>query len=168
LFQFGVLVPAAALIVYDDDRPLRRLLCHEFAHCFWLIEKALGTPANGEAQVDEITHVRESGADDFAIQLAKDRSELAEPKDWFGDWDVENFLYEEVDSVSNELLGRRWKSRGLPMRAPDIEFAFAGELACPQEVLDRIEAGSAHDLTMHVSTDPHPGRTPRRVDADQK
>src|SRR5436190_166993 len=39
VYQWGAVVAASTLIAVDDDALLRRILCHEFAHCFWFIAR---------------------------------------------------------------------------------------------------------------------------------
>jgi hypothetical protein len=140
--QWGVLMPASTLLVVDDQDLLRRILCHEFAHCFWRIGRIIQAEANGKSEIkDAIYNANLKEQYDEIERIDKDH--LVDPKNWFGGWDVSHFLQYEGASDAPELdeptdrFFREWASAGLPLKTPSLEFEYKGVLAIPDEVVDR-------------------------------
>jgi hypothetical protein len=53
-FHLGVQLPAATLVA-SDDLFLRRVLCHEFGHVFWLTTEILHALDKGKTEYTEVT-----------------------------------------------------------------------------------------------------------------
>lgn len=133
--QWGVLMPASTLFVMDDQNLLRRILCHEFAHCLWSIGRVLRAIANGEARIED----PEIG---FEEVVRSDKDKLVNPIQWFGDWDVDHFLRYESASDLPELdeptrrFFEEWVSAGLPVKTPSPGFKVEC-IAYPTDIAER-------------------------------
>ena len=117
--EWCVEVPVATPLMVTDDDVLRRILCHEFAHCFWYIVKAV---KEGECDTEGVP----------------DEDTLADPKDWFGGRDAES-LMKWGDSSLHEFTQRladRWVLKGLPTE--DCVTSMTGSYTI--QLPDQIEA----------------------------
>jgi hypothetical protein len=135
LYQWGTVVPASTLVIVDDDTVLRRILCHEFAHCFWYITRILRERKNGE-WISIESGKGQTTTDLLNDQLAKDKKELVDPVQWFGEWDAEHFLPEGGEPLANatKLFAQRWILPGLPITSPSMKLYFKGTLEIPDEI----------------------------------
>jgi hypothetical protein len=140
--QWGVLMPASTLLVIGDPILLRRILCHEFAHCFWWIGRILEAEANGETHIED----PEIGSEET---VSRDKDQLANPAHWLGPWDVEHFLQYESASDLPELdepterFFQEWVSVGLRVKIPLLGFS-AERIVYQTEIAERwrkIKAG---------------------------
>lgn len=124
-WQLGVIIPASTLIVIDDDVLLRRLLCHEFAHCFWLAEQAF----------------REESKT-FTIEIDgkhPDWHELVNPRYWFGEWDVKHFLVSETALVkAAKNFKERWVKQKLPTKEGGGKWEASGTFGFPDKIVAHI------------------------------
>ena len=120
--QWGAIFPASTLFVVTDDALLRRLLCHEFAHCFWFIAQALTdlTAHDSRWKSDHDLPPEEL----LAKQIARDRDELIDPAAWFGEWDARNFLvdtdHHDYVAPTQDIL-EKWVGAGFPIRKANFE-----------------------------------------------
>ena len=124
-WEIGVQLTAPAA-VHHDSTLIRSILVHEFAHCFFLMEKCVRD--GGESRDSH------NAFDDSA-----DRERLADPRDWFGAEDVKRFLYQD-DPAAEELEQNFMDLAGLlPLVDPDLRYRVNGALHYPTDVRDRIE-----------------------------
>ena len=129
-FEFSVITTAATLTVIQDDTILRRILCHEFSHCFWHICRIFGSEdeKTGTGGPEIIT----------SEKLPKSISEFSDidtqrhvnPEDWFGQWDAEHFTYTE-DKVFNDSTNKiesSWLDLGLPYKTLNPQLGPQGTI----------------------------------------
>ena len=123
-WEIGVQLPASTAVHYDPTL-IRSILVHEFAHCFFLMQKCV---RDGESRDSHNVF------DDSA-----DRARMADPRDWFGAEDVERFCYHD-DPALDELEQNSMDLAGLlPLVDPDLRYSVKGTLHYPTDVRDRIE-----------------------------
>lgn len=139
-FQYGVIVPVSTLVIVDDDKLLRRLLCHEFAHCFWNIVQVIREVKNGEYKRIGI----DNGASNQELverQLIRDKEQLIDPALWFGEGDAKEFMPESNNQLSKYTLKyiKHWINAGLPTQELDMRLKFDGELGIPDEIIEHIK-----------------------------
>lgn len=82
-YQIGVQLSLHAA-AHKDDALLRAILVHEFRHAFFYIDQAL---SETESRVPSPQVEIDIYNDD------DDRSVMADPKDWFGEEDVQTLIY---------------------------------------------------------------------------
>ncbi|MBI2907106.1 MAG: hypothetical protein HYX92_05560 [Chloroflexi bacterium] len=140
--EWGVMLPVGTLLVVDD-KMLRRILCHEFAHCFWCIAERIHAMGEGvfafrdDKGIDELRAMAPEDVADY--QQAKDKAELIDPALWFGDADTMAFLSELPWDATEERKSRdTWRRMKVPTRVPDLTIHFEGTLQYPQPIVDRI------------------------------
>jgi hypothetical protein len=118
-------MPASTLLAVKDDRILRRILCHEYGHCFWYIERLV----DREHTIHDRACNRLSLAEKIAYQQAKDAHQHADPFKWFGQADAEEFMLTEdssLDEASN-CFAKEWRDTGLPLRLVNMCMDVEGE-----------------------------------------
>jgi hypothetical protein len=125
-WEIGVQLPASTA-VHRDPTLIRSILVHEFAHCFFLLEKCVrgaGEFLDGHNSFDD----------------SADRARLADPGDWFGAEDVKRFSYQD-DQALDELEQNFMDLAGLlPLVDPDLRYSVVnGTFPYPTDVSDRIE-----------------------------
>ena len=134
--RWGVKIPVSNLVVINNDSILRRVLCHEFAHCFYMIIQTIQKPQSCDSQEES------SNFDAFERQLLKDSEELIEPGDWFGEWDAEHFTPESGDDPMLKGITikfqEHWRNKGLPIKELDMRFEADGTLLVPDEIIEHI------------------------------
>jgi len=137
--QLGVIVPGSTLVFIDDDNLLRRIICHEFAHCFWYIRKVIEKLDAGESKFVNAPLVSEP-LERFNRQVQKDKDELVNPNDFFGKWDTENFLYgsDPALDAATEALSEHWIIKGLPTKTPLLKFDVSGKFGFCSEIKEHI------------------------------
>lgn len=142
--QFGIELPASDIIVVEEISLLRKILVHEFNHCFALYTLIIQQMESGNDQLI---------LSDPSLQKAESWEEMAkadnqfhvEPRNWFGEDDAREFLWydspeEGVTGLSevSKKFDERWAQRGLPTKTPDLSFS-ASEISIPQPIVDRIK-----------------------------
>lgn len=135
---FTAVLPVATLIVADDTT-LRRVLCHEFSHCFWHVSVALKAAWKGKKRLSTAGE-GESKEEIFAHAVENDIDKLVNPAEWFGKWDTEHFLVEGDDTTLTEMSKQLIKQGilpGLPTKNPVSRFSIAG-VAVAIEVMEHI------------------------------
>jgi hypothetical protein len=122
-FRWGTVLPAPTPLVTVSDELLRRILGHEFAHCFWWNARILRAMQEGRVAIHD--HPDSSEAEAVTNALAEDREQLIDPSEWFGAWDTSHFIAEygnpELDEPTRRFL-EEWVGRGLPVRRTDLRF----------------------------------------------
>lgn len=135
----GVLMPASTLVGVDDESLLRRILCHEFSHCFWYVQTIL---QEKEASVNTVPASKQQ---QWTEVISEDKDSLARPETWLGKWDADHFLYYGDEKGHRDLdqstakVARKWISIRLPTKVPDLKFSIDGEVVIPEEIVDRIK-----------------------------
>ncbi len=126
-YWFGVELPAPTVIFPDDDT-LRRILVHEFAHCFFYLRRAI------ESTGGEIRFERDP------YDERDDRAFLADPDDWFGERDVREFTvqHDEILEKSHALFDKRWVDGGLPVETPEPQFRI-DQFGVPDPVAEHVQ-----------------------------
>ncbi len=141
-YLFGVQIPAATLF-FVDDILLRRILVHEFTHCFWYYEQIMLGLARGEMVLDNSP--AQFTEKDVAKMSEDDIDALmrADPFDWFSDQDAVQFLDYDHDTLDPSTLEfhTNWVDKGLPTEIPDLKIDFHEKLGIPDDVIKHI-----HDL----------------------
>ena len=139
--QWGVLLPASTLLVFDDDAELRRVLCHEFAHCLWYNSRIVEEAKEGRTFMVDPPPVLAPGEDEFEWQAARDAEQLVDPSLWFGRWDTEHFLVRcGAGEESTDRLNELWIQPGFPTRTPKLHYKTKGQIEIPDEIADRVLA----------------------------
>jgi hypothetical protein len=138
-FQWGVIVPASTIVIVDEDDILRRIVCHEFAHCLWHIAKIIREMKDGEWRSIESSD-KLSDKEVYDEQLKRDKDQLVNPVHWFGEWDVKHFLPEGrgVLDEATDLFADRWYKLGLPIETPSLRYDFEGKMWFPDEIVEHI------------------------------
>jgi hypothetical protein len=138
---WAVIIPASTPVIVDNDIMLRRLICHEFAHCFWYITKAIREQKKGVFELHE--HLGESSLPDIIDRIVDiDKERLVEPADWFGEWDVKHFLPEGEQALNRptNLFRDHWLKKRLPTRPPILEYSDEGTMAIEDEIVKHIRS----------------------------
>jgi hypothetical protein len=136
----GVVQPCAKLpaqSIVCDEGVIRRLLVHEFAHCFDHAD------AGGEGPVPL------PQPDDPFDDHEHDESMLADPAQWFGEEDVRDFVRwnsEVAESIHRRLFELRLHAC-LPAVTPPMRIDGDVRLEFPQAVAERIRAARAQRAT---------------------
>jgi len=96
---FGCTLPAQTATL-EDEGILRRVMVHEFCHCFWwLLEDVKAMDAN-------VTTIDTSGLDQTSD--SDDRFQMVDPGDWFGVEDANRMIYDdspETQRIRDNLNG---------------------------------------------------------------
>jgi hypothetical protein len=129
-FETVVRLPLPTLIV-AEKKLLRRILVHEFAHCFWFVVKALEGP---------VDFTPPEGVDAFDFGHATDDEYLINPLGWFGMRDVMRFqlTHQELDPATARYKSD-WIDRGLPIEVPGIHLKIDGTVGIPDDIMSRIK-----------------------------
>jgi hypothetical protein len=136
--EWGVELPAPTVLFVGADDVLRRILCHEFAHCFWYITEIVRRMAEGTT---ELTTTYD-GAIGSERQEQSDKELLADPTGWFGKRDVEQFMGDYDNpclAASTNAIVTQWIGRDRPTICPDLRFAVS-EIAIRPDHLSRAES----------------------------
>jgi len=130
--HFAARLPAQTATI-ADEHILRRVLVHEFTHCFYYMEYAVLFGPDSESNLE---------GDQWSD--ADDRKAMVDPTQWFGQADVDEFLYheglnydEKISSNLVELVGK------LPTGTPPGRFKISS-LAVPDDVHAHILACRAY------------------------
>jgi hypothetical protein len=122
-YEWAAELPAPTALYVEDD-VLRRILCHEYAHCFWYITECIRLREQG---VTELTTAYDGGVGTES-QEQSDKASLADPADWFGKTDAEQFMgdYNEPRLMATtDIIAERWVKSGRPTIYPDLRFAIS-------------------------------------------
>jgi len=127
--EIGVLMPVTTPVFVEDDILLRRILVHEFSHCFYLIEQVLLTIASGKTVFSVDVPDLDAQERIEYIMNAEKRTRV-NPYEWFSKEDAEQFLEsnELVFDPSAEAFCRHWANEGLPICAPDLGTHTKGNI----------------------------------------
>ena len=123
-------MPVTTPIFVEDDILLRRILVHEFSHCFYLIELVLLTIASGKTLLsDEVPDLDAQERIGYMLN-GEEKHTRANPHAWFSKEDAEQFL--ETDQLvldpSAEAFYLHWANRGLPICVPDLKIHSKGNI----------------------------------------
>jgi hypothetical protein len=136
---WAIELPASTLVVVEDDLTLRRILVHEFLHCFWYCTKIIEARDAGQTIIDL------RGGDDHVPNRESDDAALGDPFDWFGREDAESLIH-HGDDATNPTLGaacekylKKWHRKGLPSRLPP-HTVRASRIDIPIEVIRKIRS----------------------------
>ena len=125
-WEFGVQLPASTAAHYDPVM-IRSVLVHEFAHCFFMLQRCV---RDGPGPINDAYDIFDDAAD---------RARMVDPTDWFGAADVERFAYHDDQG----LVGLQYDVVGLadilPVVFPETEYKIHGTFQYPTDVRDRIE-----------------------------
>jgi hypothetical protein len=139
-YRWSALFPCSTLFAIDEDALLRRVLCHEFAHCFWYIQKCVREIKDG--LWDYYRPVSDSLIESLDDQAARDHLELIIPSDWFGADDARQFLGEygdpELDAPSRAFRSE-WVNAGLPVRRVRVSIHIDGLIEIPGEIERHVQ-----------------------------
>jgi len=124
--RFTVIVPVSTLFIVDDDIILRKIICHEFAHCFgW--RQQIYILSDGFTKIPELTTLSPQLTEEqaFKKQGEIDSIQLVNPEEWFGEGDAKNFMPEGDHSIlekyTTKFIGY-WLYAGLPIQTPKARF----------------------------------------------
>ena len=130
---FGVEVPASSVLILDDIRTLRRVLVHEFSHCFWWLSRVYRAISDGKTGI----------FDDLGIRT--DNEKHINPLDWFGRRDADEFLWYDTPEGGCEELApfsyafhEKWLKKGLPVKVSELDFSVT-EISIPDDVIRHID-----------------------------
>lgn len=153
-YVFSVFITAATLIVIKDDMILRRIVCHEFAHCFWYISLILRETKFGNSK----GQISLTGPDSMEKHIERDSQHLVNPKYWFGQWDTEHFTFgeDEILHEPTKKIMTTWINSGLPVETPNLRFKINGCLNIEDEIVEHArnleEKGSITWRERHTSS----------------
>lgn len=118
--EWCVEIPVATPLMITDDDILRRILCHEFAHCFWFVTKAVTDGKSIPASIP-------------------DEDSLADPKNWFGGRDAESLLKWGDSSLheSTQRFADRWVRKDLPTEEGVTSMAGSYTIQFPDQIAAR-------------------------------
>jgi len=144
LYTFAVFLSAAVLVSTPDNRFIRRVLCHEFAHCFAylerMVDKMLSMTDKAGMSID-FCH-KEPDWLPPEDDRARDQAALVDPVSWFGQWDIEQFLSEADESftvVTNKIRSS-WIAMGLPVEVLERKFSVSGTFGIEDEIIEHFRA----------------------------
>ncbi len=130
-----------------DDTVLRQILCHEFAHCFWYLERIFSGIQNGATEFVEPTTDHLTAEESLRSRAEIDSGKLANPGDWFGAWDVQHFMLGE-DTQLNQSTDKYvsvWVKNNLPREEPPQSFRINGTLQFPDKIAERASMLAQRD-----------------------
>jgi hypothetical protein len=141
---FGVHLPAATMLVLDVPM-LRKILVHEFNHCFWHSVTAY-LEAIGESERSSIIeeHPKLSYDEEIELLRREDTQSHVDPSAWFSQRDASEFLwYDSPAGVMalepfSRIVFRKWVDHGFPVKKIEPTFNMSGA-TIPQAHTDRIE-----------------------------
>ena len=96
---FGCTLPAQTAML-EDEGVLRRVMVHEFCHCFWWLTDEVNAMDSGGTTIDTSGLDQNSDSDD--------RYQMVDPKDWFGVEDASRMIYSvspETQRIQDNLMG---------------------------------------------------------------
>ena len=140
LFEWCILLPVSYPLLVPDDRDLRRLLCHEGAHCYWhVLTLAGGCVRAALPEPEELSAWPVQEQISYARHL--DAGRLASPGDWFGSRDAREFMWDaEADAclrVYAEKYAAVWVRHNLPTREPPLCYRVTGDFGCDSTIAQR-------------------------------
>jgi len=97
--MFGCIFPAQTATL-EDEAVLRRVMVHEFCHCFWWLTDEVNALDSGGTTIDTSGLDQRSDSDD--------RYQMVDPKDWFGVEDARRMIYSgspETRQIQDNLMG---------------------------------------------------------------
>jgi hypothetical protein len=143
-FYFGVWLPAATVFLFDDAM-LRRILVHEFNHCFWHSVTAFhGSPTGiGDESREQLSYNEQ-----MQLLKSKDTEAHVNPSDWFGPRDAQEFLWYDAKEEGvrtlvpyGNMVRDKWLNRRLPVKE-QIPLSFdlpRSGINLRQDMIDHIE-----------------------------
>jgi hypothetical protein len=96
---FGCTLPAQTATL-EDEGVLRRVMVHEFCHCFWWLADEVNAMDSGGTTIDTSGLDQNSDSDD--------RYQMVDPEDWFGVEDASGMIYSgspETQRIQDNLMG---------------------------------------------------------------
>ena len=96
---FGCTLPAQTATL-EDAGVLRRVIVHEYCHCFWWLADEVNAMDSGRTTIDTSGLDQNSDSDD--------RFQMVDPKDWFGGEDASRMIYSgspETQRIQDNLMG---------------------------------------------------------------
>ena len=137
-YVFAAVLSAATIFAVKDDTILRKLICHEFGHCFYYIKQGILKTNFGKSEA----RIETKGEDwpTFEEECRRDREAMIDPREWFGQWDIEHFGYAEdgILDESSEKLINDWIDRNLPVRILSRKFETEGIMCVEDEVMEHV------------------------------
>jgi hypothetical protein len=133
-WEFGVQLPASTA-VHCNPMQIRRVLVHEFSHCFFMLAECIQkrNDLSIDPTLDPVIKNNFDIHDDSA-----DRARLTNPKDWFGADDVDGFVYHD-DPATDEIQYDVFALAGiLPLVLPNPTYSVNGTIRYPPDIGNRI------------------------------
>jgi hypothetical protein len=96
---FGCTLPAQTAML-EDEGVLRRVIVHEFCHCFWWLTDEVNAMDSSGTTIDTSGLDQNSDSDD--------RYQMVDPGDWFGAEDASRMIYSgspETQRIQDNLMG---------------------------------------------------------------
>jgi len=144
-YVWGVELPVSDLIVIDEIRLLRKILVHEFNHCFAYCTLIIQQVESGRQEL-RLSDPSLTSAESWKEVMETDDQFHVQPSNWFGEDDAREFLWYDSPeqgvtalSIASNNFYERWAKRGLPIQTPDLKFSVAGEISIPQDVFERVK-----------------------------
>jgi len=126
---FGCTLPAQTATL-EDEGLLRRIMVHEFCHCFWWLADEVNAMDTGGTPTDTSGLDQNSDSDD--------RFQMVDPRDWFGVDDAGSMIYSgspETQLIEDNLIGLIGR---LPERhSPPRSFSLK-HVTLPSEVRTHV------------------------------
>lgn len=123
--HFGVRLPALTVICGDEDA-LRKVLVHEFAHCFYYSEQVLQSPET--FRFDEF--------DRFDVN--HDNAHLTDPANWFGNEDAAGLIHSDDIALLAIQDNLTFATRVLPTNAPPVAAACR-DVFIDERIAERVK-----------------------------
>jgi len=112
---FGARVPVLTAMC-TEETVVRKVLVHEFLHCFYYTVKITEAVSRGDRKVGE------TGTGHNAFDASDDASRLENPADWVGDDDVHSFALH--NDAALDMISHRYDELKphFPALVPDLRF----------------------------------------------
>ncbi len=124
--EICAVIPAQTVVC--DEGYQRKLLVHEFSHCFDFLRRAVAMQDSGSG-----TLALPVWADPSDERV--DREQLADPHDWFGPRDVEEFIFWTDGDITKRAIEQHQLMRYLDVESPDRSVSLRATLRFPDVVL---------------------------------
>jgi hypothetical protein len=139
--QWGVELPVSTPLILTDDDLLRRIICHESAHCWWWMARLLSAHEEGRHKIDD--GWAESAGEALFQQAAVDGDHLIDPWQWFGEQDARSFIGDYDNTELDEPAKRFhdwWLKGGMPVRKFDPRMSVLDRIGIPTETIAHIRS----------------------------
>ena len=137
---FGCTLPAQTATL-EDEELLRRVMVHEFCHCFWWSADEVNAKDAGVTTIDTSGLDQKSDSDD--------RFQMVDPGDWFGAEDANRMIYQdspETQRIQDNLSGL---IGCLPQRISPPKRFTVKKITLPNDI-------EAHVRRLRVTRSSHP------------